>query len=56
MSDRYLNLVNSPLGAKVASTVGLPRPAAHGTEIVCTVTLIVCCGSVLCSSINEFSR
>jgi 3-oxoacyl-[acyl-carrier protein] reductase len=27
MSDKYLNLVNSPLGAKVASTVGLPRPA-----------------------------
>ena len=27
MSDRYLNLVNSPVGAKVASTVGLPRPA-----------------------------
>ncbi|HEY8302733.1 MAG TPA: 3-oxoacyl-ACP reductase [Jatrophihabitans sp.] len=27
MSDRYLNLVNSPLGAKVAGTVGLPRPA-----------------------------
>jgi 3-oxoacyl-[acyl-carrier protein] reductase len=27
MSDRYLNLVNSPIGAKVASTVGLPRPA-----------------------------
>jgi 3-oxoacyl-[acyl-carrier protein] reductase len=27
VSDRYLNLVNSPLGAKVASTVGLPRPA-----------------------------
>ena len=27
MSDRYLKLVNSPLGAKVASTVGLPRPA-----------------------------
>ncbi len=27
MTDRYLNLVNSPLGAKLASTVGLPRPA-----------------------------
>ena len=27
MSDRYLNLVNSPIGSKVASTVGLPRPA-----------------------------
>jgi 3-oxoacyl-[acyl-carrier protein] reductase len=27
VSDRYLNLVNSPIGAKVASTVGLPRPA-----------------------------
>jgi 3-oxoacyl-[acyl-carrier protein] reductase len=27
MSDRYLNLVNSPIGAKVASTIGLPRPA-----------------------------
>ncbi len=27
MTDRYLNLVNSPIGAKVASTVGLPRPA-----------------------------
>src|SRR6476469_3948257 len=27
MSDKYLNLVNSPIGAKVASTVGLPRPA-----------------------------
>ncbi|MGH8860313.1 MAG: 3-oxoacyl-ACP reductase [Jatrophihabitantaceae bacterium] len=27
MADRYLNLVNSPIGAKVASTVGLPRPA-----------------------------
>jgi 3-oxoacyl-[acyl-carrier protein] reductase len=26
MSDRYLNLVNSPLGAKLASTIGLPRP------------------------------
>ncbi|HEY7007286.1 MAG TPA: 3-oxoacyl-ACP reductase [Jatrophihabitantaceae bacterium] len=26
MSDKYLNLVNSPLGARVASTVGLPRP------------------------------
>ncbi len=27
MTDKYLNLVNSPIGAKVASTVGLPRPA-----------------------------
>lgn len=27
MSDKYLNLVNSPIGAKLASTVGLPRPA-----------------------------
>jgi 3-oxoacyl-[acyl-carrier protein] reductase len=27
LSDRYLSLVNSPLGAKLASTVGLPRPA-----------------------------
>jgi 3-oxoacyl-[acyl-carrier protein] reductase len=27
MSDRYLNLVNSPLGAAVASRVGLPQPA-----------------------------
>jgi 3-oxoacyl-[acyl-carrier protein] reductase len=27
MSDRYLNLVNSPLGSAVASRVGLPRPA-----------------------------
>jgi 3-oxoacyl-[acyl-carrier protein] reductase len=27
VSDRYLNLVNSPIGSKVASTVGLPRPA-----------------------------
>jgi 3-oxoacyl-[acyl-carrier protein] reductase len=27
MSDKYLNLVNSPLGAAVASRVGLPRPA-----------------------------
>jgi 3-oxoacyl-[acyl-carrier protein] reductase len=27
MSDKYLNLVNSPIGARVASTVGLPRPA-----------------------------
>jgi 3-oxoacyl-[acyl-carrier protein] reductase len=26
VSDKYLNLVNTPLGAKVASTVGLPRP------------------------------
>jgi 3-oxoacyl-[acyl-carrier protein] reductase len=27
MSDKYLNLVNSPLGSAVASRVGLPRPA-----------------------------
>jgi 3-oxoacyl-[acyl-carrier protein] reductase len=27
MSDRYLSLVNSPIGGKVASTVGLPRPS-----------------------------
>ena len=27
MSDRYLNLVNSPLGSAVASRVGLPQPA-----------------------------
>jgi 3-oxoacyl-[acyl-carrier protein] reductase len=27
MSDRYLNLVNSTVGAAVASRVGLPRPA-----------------------------
>ena len=27
MSDRYLDLVNSPVGAAVASRVGLPRPA-----------------------------
>src|SRR5690348_6566507 len=27
MSDRYLNLVNSPVGAAVATRVGLPRPA-----------------------------
>jgi len=27
MSDRYLGLVNSPIGAAVASRVGLPRPA-----------------------------
>src|SRR3954454_2014615 len=27
MSHRYLNLVNSPIGSKLASTVGLPRPA-----------------------------
>jgi 3-oxoacyl-[acyl-carrier protein] reductase len=27
MSDRYLNLVNSPFGAAVATRVGLPRPA-----------------------------
>lgn len=27
MSDRYLNLVNSPVGSAVASRVGLPRPA-----------------------------
>jgi 3-oxoacyl-[acyl-carrier protein] reductase len=26
MSDRYLNLVNSPVGSAVASRVGLPRP------------------------------
>src|SRR5581483_8734571 len=26
MSDRYLNLVNSPLGSAVASRVGLPQP------------------------------
>ena len=26
MTDKYLNLVNSPIGAKVASTIGLPRP------------------------------
>lgn len=27
MSDRYLNLVNSPVGSAVAARVGLPRPA-----------------------------
>ncbi|HEU5008111.1 MAG TPA: 3-oxoacyl-ACP reductase, partial [Jatrophihabitantaceae bacterium] len=27
MSDRYLSLVNSPVGSAVASRVGLPRPA-----------------------------
>src|SRR3954452_22359811 len=27
MSDRYLNLVNSPVGSAVASRVGLPQPA-----------------------------
>jgi 3-oxoacyl-[acyl-carrier protein] reductase len=27
VSDRYLNLVNSPIGSAVASRVGLPRPA-----------------------------
>jgi 3-oxoacyl-[acyl-carrier protein] reductase len=27
VSDRYLNLVNSPVGSAVASRVGLPRPA-----------------------------
>ena len=27
MSDKYLNLVNSPVGSAVASRVGLPRPA-----------------------------
>ena len=27
MSDRYLNLVNSPVGSAVAERVGLPRPA-----------------------------
>ncbi|MCW2494813.1 3-oxoacyl-ACP reductase [Jatrophihabitans sp.] len=27
MSDRYLNLVNSPLGSAVATRVGLPKPA-----------------------------
>ena len=27
MSDRYLNLVNSPIGSAVASRVGLPQPA-----------------------------
>ncbi len=27
MSDRYLGLVNSPIGSAVASRVGLPRPA-----------------------------
>jgi len=27
MSDRYLNLVNSPIGSAVASRVGLPHPA-----------------------------
>ncbi|MEO8888603.1 MAG: 3-oxoacyl-ACP reductase [Jatrophihabitantaceae bacterium] len=27
MSDRYLNLVNSPVGSALASRVGLPRPA-----------------------------
>src|SRR3954449_12123834 len=26
MSDRYLNLVNSPVGSAVASRVGLPQP------------------------------
>jgi 3-oxoacyl-[acyl-carrier protein] reductase len=26
MSDKYLNLVNSPVGAAVASRIGLPRP------------------------------
>jgi 3-oxoacyl-[acyl-carrier protein] reductase len=27
MSDRYLNLVNSPLGSAIADRVGLPKPA-----------------------------
>src|SRR3954451_13713944 len=27
MGDRYLNLVNSPVGSAVASRVGLPKPA-----------------------------
>src|SRR3954464_5801833 len=27
MSDRYLSLVNSPVGSAVASKVGLPQPA-----------------------------
>jgi len=27
MSDRYLNLVNSPIGSAVASRIGLPQPA-----------------------------
>ena len=27
MADRYLDLVNSGVGARVASTLGLPRPA-----------------------------
>src|SRR5947209_4125007 len=27
MSDRYLNLVNSPVGSAVAARVGLPQPA-----------------------------
>src|SRR4051812_5764202 len=27
MADRYLDLVNSGIGARVASTLGLPRPA-----------------------------
>src|SRR3954469_11396030 len=27
MSDRYLNLVNSPVGSAVASRIGLPQPA-----------------------------
>src|SRR3954451_12957246 len=27
MSDRYLNLVNSPVGSAVATRVGLPKPA-----------------------------
>ncbi|MFN2517762.1 MAG: hypothetical protein ABR604_01790, partial [Jatrophihabitantaceae bacterium] len=27
MSDRYLDLVNTPIGSSLASRVGLPRPA-----------------------------
>ena len=39
MTDRYLNLVNSPIGSAVASRVGLPRPAVlrryqHGDPLL----------------------
>jgi 3-oxoacyl-[acyl-carrier protein] reductase len=39
MSDRYLNLVNSPIGSAVASRVGLPRPVVlrryrHGDPLL----------------------
>ena len=30
MADKYLSLVNSPVGAAVASRIGLPRPAVPG--------------------------